>query len=106
MDRLVKQLSTGYHPIIFEPRTGTYKEVKERLLETGFVFFKFLDTIGETELGLNVDPALTNIGDAEILDGIGTLCVVGTCELNFHKVKCIADVNLQTRHGMACLELL
>ncbi len=106
MDRLVKQLSEGKHPIVFEPRTESYNELKERLVEMKFVFVKFMDTMGETELGINIDDSLTNLKDADFVNGTGNIRVVGTCELNYHRVRCIADINLKTKKGTACLELL
>lgn len=106
MDRLVKQLSEGKHPVVFEPRTEEYSELKERLIEMKFVFVKFMDTIGETELGINVDDSLTNLDNADYEHGTGYIHVVGTCELNYHKVRCIADIDLKTKKGTACLEVL
>ena len=106
MDRLVKQLSEGKHPIVFEPRTDEYSELKERLVEMKFVFVRFMDTMGETELGINVDDNLTDLKDADFVNGKGNIRVVGTCELNYYKVRCIADINLKTKKGNAHLELL
>ena len=106
MDRLVKQLSEGKHPIVFEPRSEKYDEIKERLIEMKYVFVKFMDTMGETELGINVDDSLTNLEDADFINGKGNLHVVGTCELNYHKVRCIAEVDLETKEGTGYLELL
>jgi hypothetical protein len=106
MDRLVKQLSEGRHPIVFEPRSEKYDEIKERLTEMKYVFVKFMDTMGETELGINIDNSLTNLENADFVNGKGNIHVVGTCELNYHKVRCIAEVNLETKEGTARLELL
>ncbi len=106
MDRLVKQLSEGRHPIVFEPRSEKYDEIRERLTEMKYVFIKFMDTMGETELGIDIDDNLTNLENADFVSGKGNIRVVGTCELNYHKVRCIAEVNLETKEGIACLELL
>ena len=106
MDRLVKQLSEGKHPIVFEPRTEDYSELKERLVEMKFVFVKFMNTMGETELGININDRLTNLENADYTNGTGNIHVVGTCELNYHKVRCIAEVDLKTKTGIAYLELI
>lgn len=106
MDRLVKQLSEGKHPVVFEPRTEEYSELKERLVEMKFVFVKFTDTMGETELGINVDNNLTDLKDVDFEKCKGNIHVVGTCELNYHKVRCIADINLKTKKGTGYLEVL
>ncbi len=105
VDRLVKKLSTGTHPVLFEPKTTTLNEVKQRLNQ-GFVFVRFAETQGGTELGITVDNALTSLQDANFEMGSGTLHVAGTCTLNFQKVRCVADIDLATRHGIGYLELL
>lgn len=105
MDTLVKKLSTGKHMVMFEPRSDNLEEIKERL-EQGFVFVKFMKTQGGTELGIDVDSKLTCIDQADFINGTGSINVVGNCELNFHKVRCIAEIDLATREGLAHLEVL
>lgn len=105
MDSLVEKLSKGKHHIIFDQRTKDIKEVKERL-ENGFVFVTFTQTAGGTELGINVDNKLTDIKNADFIKGKGSLHLEGTCTLNYHKVQCIADVNLETREGRGYLKIL
>ncbi len=65
-----------------------------------------MDTMGETELGINVDDGLTKLGDADFIEGKGKVHIVGTCNINYHKVRCIAEVDLKTKKGTAYLELL
>ena len=105
MDKLVKKLSTGKHSVLFEPRTEELREIKERLNQ-GFVFMKFTETQGGTELGINVDNKLTRLEEADFEIGKGTFQVAGTYELNFQKVICTADIDLETRQGIGYLELL
>lgn len=105
MDKLVEKLSTGKHLVVFEPRTKDINEIKERL-DQGFVFVKFTETQGGTELGINIDNDLTSLEKADFKKSTGSIKVVGTCELNFHKVRCIAEINLATREGKGYLELL
>lgn len=106
MDKLVKKLSVGEHPILFEPRTEDYSDIKKRLQELKFVFIQFMDTIGNTELGINIDDNLTNLKNADFENKKGRICVVGTCELNYHKVRCTANVDLKSKQGLANLEIL
>lgn len=106
MDRLVAQLSNGKHPVEFESRTETYDEIKDRLLAMRFVFIKFTDTIGGTEIGINVDEKLSDLTGGNFENGSGKIYVVGNCELNFYKVRCIANIDLSTKKGTANLELV
>jgi hypothetical protein len=105
MDDLVKQL-TKKQPINFESRTDTLDELKQRLTEMKFVFITFIETKGGTELGINVDSDLTKIENADFDKGAGIISVVGTCTLNYQKVRCIAEVDLSTKKGTGYLEPL
>lgn len=105
MDKLVNELSNGKHPVIFEPRTEKLSEIKDRL-DQGFVFIKFFETQGETELGINIDNDLTCLSEVDFTLGKGVFHVVGTCELNFRKVRCIADIDISSRQGKGYLQLL
>lgn len=105
MDELVKKLSAKQHTILFEPRTESLCEIQERLNQ-GFVSVKFPETNGGTELGVKVDNQLTYLKEGDLNTGKGILKLVGTCELNFQKVRCNADINLETRQGKGYLELL
>lgn len=105
MDKLVTKLLTGNHSVLFEPRTEDINEIKERLHQ-GFVFIKFTETRGGTELGVNVDRQLTRLDKGNFEINQGTIQVIGTSELNFQKVRCIADIDLSTRQGIGRIELL
>ena len=105
MNDLVERLSQGEHPVDFESRTEDMTEVKERL-EDGFVFITFSNTRGGTELGIDIDHELTNFKEADFSKGEGKLKVVGTCELDYKKVRCIAEVDLSTKKGTGYLEIL
>lgn len=105
MDELVKKITQGKHRIILEPRTKELREIKERLAE-GFIFVKFLETQGETELGIDVDHKMTQLSEADFDSEQGILKLVGTCELNFTKACFNADINLATRQGLGFVEIL
>lgn len=105
MDNLVKRLSLK-QSIDFESRTDTLEELKERLMEMKFVFITFTETKGGTELGINVDLDSTDIKNADFDKGVGSISVVGTCELDYQKVRCVAEIDLSTKKGSGYLELL
>ena len=79
--------------------------MKDRITD-GFVFVKFTKTRGGTELGIDLVKDESGFSGADFVKGTGKLHVVGTCELNYNKVKCIADVDLNTRAGVGHLEVL
>ncbi|OJW46877.1 MAG: hypothetical protein BGO67_04135 [Alphaproteobacteria bacterium 41-28] len=105
MDRLVSTLIEDKHPIELEVRTETLSELSERI-KGGFVFINFTDTQGGTEIGIELDESSKKLTDTILKKDIGTLKIVGTCEINYHKVKCHAEINLKTRQGLGYLELI
>ena len=105
MDSLVARLSKGKHKIVFEQRTKGIEEVKERL-ENGFIFVTFTQTAGGTELGINLDKKSIDLNCADFIEGKGKVHLEGTCTLNYHKARCIADVDLETREGQGYLKVL
>jgi hypothetical protein len=105
VDSLVKRLSNK-QPIEFELRTESLEELKERLTKMKFVFITFTETRGGTELGIDVDLDLTNIEEADFNKGTGNIYIVGTCELNYQKVRCFAEVDLSTKKGTGYLDSL
>jgi len=105
INELVKRLSENKHKVVIGHRDEPYEEIKKRI-EDGYVYIKFTQTKGGTELGVNVDNHLTHVEEADFETGKGTLHVAGTCDLNFQKVRCIADIDLETRQGIGYLELL
>lgn len=103
MDSLVSKLIKDKHPVEFERRTDSLIDLRDRI-NNGFVFIKFTKTQGGTELGINLDKALCELSNIEGENG--TITIVGTCELNFHKVRCYAEIDLKTREGLGHLELI
>ena len=104
-NELVDRLSQGDHEVSFEGRVKELDLVLERIKD-GFVFIKFTGTRGGTELGINLVQDECDFSDGDFKAGTGQLHVVGTCELNYSKVKCVADVDLATREGKGHLEVI
>lgn len=104
MDELIRQLSTGKHPIAAE-RSKTVEELKEQV-DRKYVLIKFTDTKGGTELGFALDESLSQIDESVFEVGKGTVCLAGELELNYEKVRCVTYLNLETLKGEGYLELL
>jgi hypothetical protein len=104
-NELVSRLCAGDHIVSFEDRTPEPEHVDERI-KNGFVFIKFTQTRGGTELGINLIQDECDFSNGDFKEGSGKLHVVGTCELNYCKVKCVADADLKTREGVGHLELI
>jgi len=105
VNELVKRLSEGKHEVVIGHRDEPYEEIKERI-EDGYIHIKFTKTRGGTELGINVDLNSTNVKDLDFTKGEGLLHIEGTTNLNYNAVRLIADIDLASRKGEGCLEVV
>ena len=77
--------------------------IRKRVEGMGYVFIKFTDTRGGTDLGVRVDKSPTDLSQADFDQATGVAHVEGTLTLNYVKVRCIADIHLETLDGMGHL---
>ncbi len=106
MNELVQRLSAGEHPVVVGGVKPSLEDLQNRLGEMGYVFIKFTETRGGTDLGVRVDKSATDLSRANFIDGTGTVHVEGTLTLNYVKVRCVADLNLSTLSGTGHLVAL
>ena len=105
INELVQRLSEGKHEVVIGHRDESYEEIKQRI-EDGYIHIKFTQTRGGTELGINVDLNNTNLKELDFNKGEGLLHIEGTTNLNYNDVRCIADIDLATRKGEGCLQVV
>jgi uncharacterized protein YbdZ (MbtH family) len=98
-DDLVGFLAGGAHPV--EAGLRPEKSVKrlKEALERGFVHIKFTDTRGGTELGFELDRQASDLSRADFARATGRIHVEGDLTLNYQRVRCVADLNLDTLAG-------
>lgn len=103
-ESLVDLLCVGDHPLMVslrpEPSVKGFKEA----LDSGYVRIKFTNTRGGTELGVRVDKDASDLVEANFDDGTGQVRVVGNLSLDYTKVRCIANIDLQSLDGVGHLE--
>ena len=106
MNKLVLRLSKGDHPI--EASLKPEKTVKtfQESIDRGCVHIKFIDTQGGTDLGVKLDREASNLDEADFEKKEGIVHLVGELTLDYAKVRCIANVNLETLDGKGHLEPL
>lgn len=105
MDALVEKLSNGRHRLA----TSRYKTATElgECLDSGLVLVRFTETRGGgTELAVRLNKDQTQTAHADFTRGVGTVRLVGELSLNYEKVRCIADIDLQSLTGEGHLERL
>lgn len=106
MNDLVQRLSQGDHPITAGGPQPSREELRQRIEEMGYVFIKFTDTRGGTDLGVRLDKTKTDVSQANFQQGTGTVHLEGTLTLNYVKVRCIADLDLASLQGTGHLVVL
>lgn len=106
MDELVQQLSNGDHPVTVGGPKPSLEEFQRRVEDMGYVFIKFTDTRGGTDLGVRVDKSATDLHQAYFEQRTGSVHVEGTLTLNYVKVRCVADIDLETLSGTGHLVAL
>jgi len=65
----------------------------------GYVHIKFTQTKGGTELGVRLDQETLDLGQADFENQTGKVHLEGELTLDYVKVRCIADLDLQTLNG-------
>jgi len=106
MSGLVEQLAQGIHPVTLGGPSPDVAALKQRIEEIGYVFIKFTDTRGGTDLGVRIDMTATDLRQADFDHAQGTVHIEGTLSVDFVSVRCVADIDLATRNGSGHLLIL
>jgi uncharacterized protein YbdZ (MbtH family) len=101
-DGLIGRLSNGKYAVAAS-RYKTASELGE-CIDRGFVLVKFTGTRGGTELGFRVNADHTDTTGANFKDGVGAVRLVGALTLDDVKVRCVAQIDLQSLAGEGYLE--
>lgn len=105
-DDLVHRLAAGSHPVEVRLRPERTVRLFQEAITRGYVYLKFPETRGGTELGVRIEPDMSDLSRADFADQTGTAHLVGGLTLNFVKVRCIADIELKTLAGEGHLEIV
>jgi hypothetical protein len=106
MDDLVQRLSEGEHAVTVGGPKPSLEEFRKRVEDMGYVFLKFTDTRGGTDLGVRVEKSASDLSQAYFEQATGVAHVEGTLTLNYVKVRCVADIDLETLRGTGHLVAL
>jgi len=104
-ESLVSRLSRGEHPVEISLLPQRSAAALAEAIDRGYVFVRFTDTRGGTELGVELDRAASDLADADNEAGHdngaghGRIRLVGDLTLDFEPVRCIAEIDLATMSG-------
>jgi hypothetical protein len=106
MNELVQRLSQGNHSVEASLRPNKTVTAFKESIDRGYVHITFTDTKGGTELGIRLDTEASNLKEADFKSETGKVHLVGSLTLNYERVRCIADIDLNTLEGKGHLELV
>ena len=106
MNELVQKLTVKNNSVeanlLPEKTVAALKECIDR----GYVYIKFTNTKGGTQLGVRLERGASNLSQAGFERQTGKVHLVGDLTLNYMKVRWIADINLETLEATGYLEPL
>lgn len=104
MNELVQRLSAGEHLVEASLRPEKTVAAFKESIDRGYVHIKFTETQGGTDLGVRLDQEASNLNEANFEQQTGKVHLVGNLTLNYEKVRCVAQINLNTLAGKGHLE--
>jgi hypothetical protein len=104
MNELVQRLSQGNHLVEASLRPSKTATAFKESIDRGYVHIKFTETKGGTELTVKLDREASNLKEADFDRASGKVHLVGDLTLNYVRVRCIANINLDTLEGKGYLE--
>jgi uncharacterized protein YbdZ (MbtH family) len=96
---IVERLCEGEHSVEVGLRPEKSAKVFKEAIDQGYVHMKFTATKGGTEIGVRLNRNSSDFSGADFENGKGNAHVEGNLTLDYVKVKCIADVDLNTLKG-------
>jgi uncharacterized protein YbdZ (MbtH family) len=98
-ESLVTRLSRGEHAVEISLRPEPTGQALREAVDQGYVYVRFTQTRGGTELGVRLDRAATDVTGADFDAPGGRIRLVGDLTLDFEPVRCFADIDLATMAG-------
>lgn len=96
---LVDRLCEGDHCVEAGLRPERSVKLFKEAIDRGYVHIKFTETRGGTELGCSLDMTASDFSNADFINGKGKVRLEGTLTLDYVKVRCIADIELESLAG-------
>lgn len=100
---LVEKLCEGDHPVEVGVKPGGDLKLFKEAVDRQYVHVKFTQTRGGTELGFRIDAKFSDFSAADFEKGRGSAHMEGTLTLDYVKVRCVADIDLETLKGQGHL---
>ena len=99
MDELVQRLAHEEHQVTVGGPQPSLEDFRWRLEDIAYVFIRFTETQGGTDLGVRIDKSATDLSQASFERRTGVVALEGTLTLNYEKVRCVVRIALETLNG-------
>jgi len=96
---LVDRLCEGDHVVEVGLRPERTAKLFKEAIDRNYIHIKFTNTKGGTELGFHLDPDKSDFAAADFENGKGSVHIEGLLTLDYVRVRCIADIDLNTLDG-------
>jgi uncharacterized protein YbdZ (MbtH family) len=96
---LVDMLTEGDHPVEASLRPEKTAQLFKEALDRNHVRIKFIGTVGGTELEVELDRGACDFSRADFGSGTGTVHLEGGLVLDYSKVICVADIDIEMLAG-------
>ena len=106
MSELPHKLAEGEHKVIFPSRLDDPLQELRDCIDRDYVFVKFTETRGGTELGFHLDPEHSDLSGADWDNGTGTITMAGELTLDYVHVRCVGTIDISTMEGTGHLVIL
>ena len=106
MSELPHKLAKGEHKVIFPSRLDDPLQELRDCIDRDYVFVKFTETRGGTELGFRLDPEHSDLSGADWDNGTGNIRMAGELTLDYVKVRCVGNIDISTMEGTGHLVIL
>jgi uncharacterized protein YbdZ (MbtH family) len=96
---LVERLSEGEHPVEVDLRPEKTAALLRQAIARDYVSIRFTATRGAAEFGFKLDEGACDFSRADFDEGVGTVHLEGGLTVDYHPVRCVADIDLQSLQG-------
>lgn len=100
---LVDRLCEGHHPVEVALRPEKTSKLFKEALDRNYIYIRFTQTRGGTELGFQLDREASDFSAADFDSSRGIVHIEGALTHDYVKVRCVADIDLNTLEGVGCL---
>jgi uncharacterized protein YbdZ (MbtH family) len=95
----VEALCEGDSPVEIDLRSDSTAKALREAIDRGYVHVRFTQTAGGTTLGFRLNRETSDFSAADIENRTGSVHLEGNLTLDYVRVKCVANIDLENLKG-------